>query len=249
MKNNQDERRLLKVLSNLSQQGPILSTKNDSNAVGKIMQEALEIKHSTTNRNSLFNFTITATASKLNSSGRTNLFACVPNWQSSPYKSSKKIVENFGTENLSKGYSKCLFCTVSSKGPNSFGLFLKINLNKPSIEEWHITDKEEHLVATWSISKIMEKLELLQKAAIISALPVEVAGKKAFHYRFVDLYEKPNFSNFLELIENGSITIDHCISIKVGQNSAREQGPLFKVNSYAREDLYQNFKRIDLMDL
>jgi hypothetical protein len=237
LKINNDEDSILKDLSSLSKLGPILPTKGGSNAVGKLMQEALKIKHSTTKRNSLHNYTVTATSSKLNSSGRTNIFACVPNWQSSPFKSSKEIVENFGRENLSKGYSNCLFCTVTSAGPNSFGLELRVDLHKPSIEEWYVSKEEEYLVAKWSISNL------------ITALTINIGGKKAFHYRYVDLLEKPNFKNFLELIENGSITIDHCISIKAGQNSAREQGPLFKVRANAREELYNNIKRIDLMDL
>ena len=249
LKINNDEDSILKDLSSLSKLGPILPTKGGSNAVGKLMQEALKIKHSTTKRNSLHNYTVTATSSKLNSSGRTNIFACVPNWQSSPFKSSKEIVENFGRENLSKGYSNCLFCTVTSAGPNSFGLELRVDLHKPSIEEWYVAKEEEYLVAKWSISNLMEKLDLLKKTAIITALTINIGGKKAFHYRYVDLLEKPNFKNFLELIENGSITIDHCISIKAGQNSAREQGPLFKVRANAREELYNNIKRIDLMDL
>ena len=246
---NSDENKILKALSGLAKLGPIFPSKKGSNAVGKLMQKSLKIKHSTTKRNSLYNYTISATSSKLNSAGKTNIFACVPNWQSSPFKSSTEIVKRFGNENLSRGYSKCLFCTVTSIRPNSFGLFLKINLNKPSIEEWHMSKKEEHLVATWSVSKIKEKLDLIQKTAIITALPIVIKDKKAFHYRYVDLLGKPNFTNFLELLEKGSITIDHCISMKNGQNSAREQGPLFKVSGNAREELYTNIKRYDLMNL
>ena len=33
-----------------------------------------------------------------------------------------------------------------------------------------MSKKEEHLVATWSVSKIKEKLDLIQKTAIITAL-------------------------------------------------------------------------------
>mgnify|MGYP006196339501 CR=1 FL=1 len=249
LKIHNDEDSILKDLSNLSKLGPILTAKGGSNAVGKLMQEILKIKHSTSKRNSIYNYTITATSSKLNSSGRTNIFACVPNWESSPFKSSKEIVENFGRENLSRGYSKCLFCSVTAEGPNGFGLVLKIDHNKPSIEEWYVSKKEEYLVASWSISKLMEKLDSIKKTAIVTALTINIGDKKAFHYLYVDLLEKPNFKNFLELIENGSITIDHCISIKAGQNSAREQGPLFKVRVNAREEFYTNIKRYDLMDL
>ena len=249
LKIDYDEESILKELSKLSKLGPIVSVNTGSNAVGKLLQESLNISHSTSKRNSFHNYTISATTSKLNSTGRTNLFACVPNWQSSPFKSSKEIVESFGRENLSRGYSKCLFCSVTSQGPNGFGLVLRIDRHKPSIEEWYVSEKEQYLVASWSISKLMYKLGLLNKTAIITALPIEIRDKKAFHYRYVDLLKNPDFINFIDLIENGSITMDHCISIKTDKNSAREQGPLFKIRSNAREDLYQNIKRIDLMDL
>ncbi|MBT4434896.1 hypothetical protein HOD02_01140 [bacterium] len=249
MNKNNDEDKILQALSGLSKLGPIIPSKGGSNAVGKLMQESLKIAHSTTKRNSLYNFTVTATSSKLNSSGRTNIFACVPNWKSSPYKSSKELVKKFGREDLSRGYSNSLFCTVTSTGPNGFGLVLRANPEKRSLQEWFVSKDEESLVAIWDISKLKEKLASLEKTAIVTALPVNIGGKKGFHYRYVDLLEKPELINFLELLESGAITIDHLISIKVGQKAAREQGPLFKVRANAREDLYKNIKRIDLMDL
>ena len=246
---NSDEDKILKALSDLSKQGPIVPPKGGSNAVGKLLQESLKITHSTTRRNSLYNYTITATAAQLNSSGRTNLFACVPDWRSSPFKSSKELVENFGREDLSRGYSNSLFCTVTIAGPNGFGLVLKANSEKRSLQEWFVSKEEQSLVAVWDVSKLEKKLASLGKTAIVTALPVDIGGKKAFHYRYVDLLEKPKLVNFLELLESGAITIDHLISIKVGKKAAKEQGPLFKVRANAREDLYKNIKRIDLMDL
>ena len=246
---NSDEDKILKALSSLSKQGPIVPSKGGSNAVGKLLQESLKITHSTTRRNSLYNYTITATASKLNSSSRTNLFARVPDWRSSPYKSSKELVENFGREDLTGKYVKSLFCTSTSAGPNGFDLVLKANSERRSLEEWFVSEDGESLVAVWDISKLEEKLASLGKTAIVTALPVDIGGEKGFHYRFVDLLERPELDNFLELLESGAITIDHLISIKVGQKGAREQGPLFKVRADAREDLYKSIKRIDLMDL
>jgi hypothetical protein len=246
---NQDEKQLLQALGELSKLGPIEAVGKGANAVGKTLQKSLGIIHSTKSRNSLFNYIITSTTSGHNSSGRTNLFACVPDWSASNFKSSKELVETFGREDLSRGYKKSLFCTSTSEGANGFGLFLKVNSENKELQEWfESTDNNSHLVS-WDIEKLKSKLSCLSKTAIVTALPINLSGKLAFHYRYVDLLEQPSVNSFLEMLKDGSITIDHCISIKEGKTSAREQGPLFKVRAQSRGELYSKAKRIDLMEL
>jgi hypothetical protein len=245
---DKDEERLLDALSSLAKLGPIEASGGGPNVVGKILQDKLGIRHSTTKRNTLFNYTVTSTSARLNSGGRTNLFACVPDWKSSVLKSSKELVEKLGREDLSRGYARSLFCTTTSHGPNGFGLFLKVDPDKRTLEEWAGSSGGERLVV-WDVARLEKKLASLGKTAIVTALPIDINGKKAFQYRYVDLLGLPEISSFLDLLENGSITIDHCISIKLGKTAAREQGPLFKVRAQAREELYRDVKRIDLMNL
>lgn len=246
---NNDEAALLKVLSRLSKLGPVVPQGRGANAVGKTLQHLLGIVHSTTSRNSLFNHTITATASRPNSAGRTNLFACVPDWKTSVYKSSKSLVERFGREDLSRDYSKSLFCTSTTLSPNGFGLILKVVPEKKILEEWFVSEETECPVVSWDVSILEAKLASQGNTAIVTALPVIVDDKRAFHYRYVDLLGPPDLNAFFALIEDGAITIDHCISIKVGKDVAREQGPLFKVRGDSRGELYKDVKRFDLMDL
>lgn len=244
-----DEEEILVVLSSLAKLGPIEAPGRGSNVVGKILQDKLGIEHSTTNRNTLFGYTVTATTARPNSGSRTNLFACVPDWKSSVLKSSKELVEKIGREDLSRGYAKSLFCTTTSLRSNGFGLTLKVDPESRILEEWVDSCGEERPLVSWDVSKLERKLADLGKTAIVTALPVDMNGKKAFHYRYVDLLGMPEMRSFLELLENGAITIDHCISVKIGKSVAREQGPLFKVRADCREELYRNVKRIDLMDL
>jgi hypothetical protein len=246
---NTDEEKLLEALSALSKRGPLEQVGRGGNSVGKTFQKALGIKHSTTTRNSLFNYVINATTSAATSGGRTNLFACVPDWRISKLKSSKELVKEFGREDISRGYSKSLFCTSTSIGPNGFGLVLKVDALAMSLEEWHASEGIESPVVAWDVTRLQSKLESLKKTAIITALPIIQGNRTAYHYRYVDLLEGPEVVDFFDLLENGSITIDHCISIKVGANSAREQGPLFKIRADCRSDLYKSIKRYDLMDL
>lgn len=244
-----DEDNLLLALAGLAKKGPIVPVSKGSNAVGKTMQDALGIQHMTAKRNSLFNYTVTATAARSSSSARTNLFACVPNWKSSTYKSSKELVEKFGREDLAKGYEKSLFCTTTSQAPNGFGLVLSVDPRERLLDEQFDFEGSRSPVASWDVDKLEAKLASLGKTAIVTALSVEVGNKAAFQYRYVDLLGRPDTGAFLEMLQDGSITIDHCISMKVGSEVAREQGPLFKIRADSRSELYSDVKRIDLLDL
>lgn len=246
---NTDEEKLLDALSSLSKKGPIEALGTGPNSVGKTLQNALGIEHSTSARNSLFNYTITGTTSAATSGGRTNLFACVPDWRTSNLKSSTELAEVFGREDVARGYSKSLFCTSTSIGPNGFSLVLKVDALAMSLEEWCVSEGTERSIVAWDVARLQSKLESLKKTAIITALPIIQGNRTAYHYRYVDLLESPEVVDFFDLLENGSITIDHCISMKVGATSAREQGPLFKIRADCRGDLYKRIKRLDLMDL
>ena len=243
-----DEIQLIEQLKALCALGPIPAIGMGSNSVGKTMQKHLGITHSVRGRNVLHGHTITSTLAKPNSGGRTNLFACVPDWSSSVFKSSKELVSHFGKEDLVRGYHKSLFCTVNSKSENSFGLFLKADSVSRTLEEWSQSAGYDTLAVKWRIDKLEAKLMTLGRTAILRALPVNLGGKRGFHFRYLDLLGAPDFVSFLELLENGSITVDHLISIKQGSNSAKEQGPLFKIRADAREDLYKGMRRYDLMD-
>ena len=118
-----DEIQLIEQLKALCALGPIPAIGMGSNSVGKTMQKHLGITHSVRGRNVLHGHTITSTLARPNSSGRTNLFACVPDWSSSVFKSSKELVSHFGKEDLVRGYHKSLFCTVNSKSENRIGYF------------------------------------------------------------------------------------------------------------------------------
>lgn len=238
--------KLLELLSQLSKRGPLTAEGVGSNSVGKTLQVALGLAHRVTTRNSLLGYTISATANSQNSSARTNLFSCVPEWDSSPLKSASEIVNKYGKPNLLKGYSMALFCTVSAVHPNSFGLYLKVN--NGVIEERHIRNSNDVLVAQWETKKLEKKLIALGEHAIVHALPINSNGLTKFHFRYVELLEEPKPDVFMNLISEGIITIDHLISLKMGDKSAREQGPLFKIRGDSKYLLHSSSRRIDLMN-
>jgi hypothetical protein len=161
----------------------------------------------------------------------------VPNWGLSRVKSSKELLLSVGREDNEKGYSRSLFCTVSTKSKNSFGLELKSNSGGNNLDELFNGSP----IVTWEFDKLVAKLGNLSNTAILSAVPVSLNGQKAFHYRYLDILGSPKLEAFKDLLDDGAI-------MKVGSSVAREQGPLFKISASARGELYGNPYRIDLTD-
>jgi hypothetical protein len=236
---------LMARLAEICQRGPIDQVAFGANAVGKTLQAALGVQHQTTSRNSVCGYTVTATQGVRNSSSRTNLFASVAAWKDSPVKSSGELLEICGRRDEIKGYEKSLFCTSSTAGPNGFGLYLAVN--GPYLEERLIKEDDDRLLLKWSIASLIDLLvEKQGMVAIVTAMRVTRNDRTAFHYRYVEIFEDLNTSMFEALLASGSISVDHLISRKPTSNTAREQGPLFKIRGDSRSLMYQKRDSIDL---
>lgn len=240
--------RLLEELSVLARRGAIDALGSGSNAVGKTLQYHLKIEHSTNTRNKKYGFTVTGTSAR--SGRKTNLFACVPNWKASAVDSSNALTDLVGRPDEGRGYSSSLFCTVDSLHPNGFGLMLCIQFDPPSLVEKWVTGAEEKVLLRWDTEVVFKKLAALGNTAIVTADRIAAGrGRLRFHFKTVELLGPPNQRMFLQLIDEGVITIDHLISRKVGDNSATEKGPLFKIDAKSRDQLYISTEKIDLLSL
>ena len=69
-----------------------------------------------------------------------------------------------------------------------------------------------------------------------------------FHFRLAEFFIKPNFEKFLKMIDYGSISMDHAISVSNETNKAKEQGPLFKITRDAMPKLFDDYNKFDLMN-
>jgi hypothetical protein len=242
-------RNLVDVLAGISKSGPQPSVTSGSNSVGKTLQHLLGIKHSTTKKNSLFGYKISATASKVSNS-RSNLFACVPDWGRSDVKSSTEFLNIYGRACPKGKYQKSLFCTVDSLVTNSFGLKLSSSSSPFFFNEVFAgKDGLSRKILTWDIEKLSLKLNSLGNFAIVEAVKITGHKKDHYHYRYLELLSNPSISSFFNLVNQGAITLDHLISMDFGKQTAREQGPLFKVRAPARKLLFESCLRVDLMEL
>ena len=235
----------LKRLKELASRGPIKAHSSGSNEVGKTMQRALGITHSTSTSNHFMGFTITSTTNK--GQGKTKLFSKVGDWGQSAVSSTREIVELFGEEDTSGKYRRQLFCTVDAIEPNTFGLFLKVDTTKGVVSEYYSSGITEQPVLTWDSEELSRELAARDNFIILTASRYKKPDGNYYHYTNAEFFIGANFSGFLKQIELGGITVDHLIS--VGQDGrTTEKGPAFKITRNARQELYSNYKKYDLLD-
>jgi len=240
-------RDILQKLRTISDMGFVPAVGSGSNSIGKTLQALLGIEHGVKTRNTLKGFTVTASSS---ASRKTNLFACVPDWEKSHFNSTTEFVRAYGLEDKGRGYKAAIFCTVDGVRPNST-FRLKLHVEKPHkrLHEVHFDkDGTEKRILTWSDEKLDNKIKSLGNHAIVSAIRSKTgSGEPSFHFRYVDFLVGPDPYKFYELIDEGGITVDHLISLRDGESSAIEKGPLFKINKEARPSLFSEIYRYDLM--
>lgn len=237
--------KIINKLRSISELGPVPSVTTGANSIGKTLQHLLNIEHTVTKKNNLHGMVITATSMK--SKNRTNLFAAVPDWSKSHVKSSTEILEKYGREDSSGKYEKSLFCTVNSIEPNSFGLKLACDRRSQTLSESHISEDNDFQFISWDTHKLNWKLMALDKTVIVSAIKKKKNGVDHFHYIQAEFLSNPEMTSFFQLVDVGAITLDHLISRGFGKNTAREQGPLFKIKQDAREVLFSSYAKINLL--
>lgn len=165
---------------------------------------------------------------------RKTLFAQVPNWKLSQFKSSREIVENFG---YARDGALKLYCTVSTQNRNSQGLSFRILKDLNQLAE-NSDKKKIGDFAIWQMEKLHSRLlEKHNETFWVRAKSDIVNGQEYFHFEKALHTRKPLVSQFDILLDQGIITMDHLIK-KMPNKSAQEKGPLFKINADSVELLF-----------
>jgi hypothetical protein len=175
---------------------------------------------------------------------RTTLFACVPKWSLSNYKSSKEILEKFGyfRDDILK-----LYCTVSYLKPNSQKLQFKFDKDVNSLIEFVNDSAKSEDVAVWMLSELKKRLlEKHNETFWIKADTKRQNGKEFFQYKSVIHTQRPIISQFSTLITNGAITMDHLIKKNLS-GRVSEKGPLFKIRTSSLNLLFPTPKEYSLL--
>jgi len=223
---------LLLKLRKLAESGPIKSLLDADTSVGRTLETALGIDINSSKKPDYKG--IELKSFRANKGNRKNLFAQVPNWELSKFKSSEEILDAFGYK---RGDDFKLYCTVSTKTRNSQGLKLRIDDDIEQLIE-NSDKKEIGDFVVWTLEKLHNRLLTKHNETFwISAETVIHDGIKYFNYTSVEHTRKPIPSQFDILLDQGLITLDHLIK-RTPNGSVREKGPLFKIKPNSLELLF-----------
>jgi hypothetical protein len=174
---------------------------------------------------------------------RKNLFAQVPDWSASKFKSSSEILNEFGYK---RGDDLKLYCTVSSIVRNSQGLKLKLDTDLRQL----IENSDKVTVgdfAVWGLEILHKRLlEKHNETFWIATDSLIIDEKEHFIFKKVEHTKKPIVSQFNILLEQGIITLDHLIKRKP-TGSVVEKGPIFKIKPNALDLLFPPSQSYDLL--
>ncbi len=237
---------LLALLRGIAARGLLASVMDEraDTAIGRTLEAALGIEMNANRAPDyrgieLKSYRRAARASREN---RKTLFARVPNWEISKFKSSAQILDTFGyrREDAFK-----LYCTTSTQRPNSQGLFFRLNEKAAQLDECS-TNAEIGAFASWMLADLRQALlEKHNETFWIGGTSHMVDGHE--HFRFLDVLHtrKPIASQFDILLEQGEVTMDHLIK-RNAKGRVSEKGPLFKINTAALGLLFPPSQRYEL---
>ena len=223
---------LLGMLRKIASAGPIPSMVDADTSVGRTLETALGIDINSSKKPDYKG--IELKSFRKSRTNRKNLFAQVPDWSLSKFKSSAEILNNFGYK---REEDFKLYCTVSAITRNSQGLNLKIdndikqlieNSDKPEIGDFVV----------WTLDKLHNRLREKHKETFwVEAESTRINDREHFQYKLVEHTKKPITSQFDLLIDQGIITLDHLIK-RNSKGRVVEKGPLFKIKPKGIELLF-----------
>jgi hypothetical protein len=237
--NNLIAEELLSLIRAISVKGFLPGTIDADTAIGRLLEDELGIPMNANRTPDYKGIEIKSFRSERNN--RKNLFAQVPQWEISKFKSSKEILDAFGYER--DGVRK-LYCTVNSLRSNSQGLMLV--LDQEQLFEKSINQEIGNFIA-WKLEKLRERLlEKHSETFWVSADCKIIDGQEYFHFTKIEHTKGPLVNNLEPLIELGKITVDHLIKEK--GTSAVEKGPIFKLHQDSLGILFPASKMYNLLD-
>lgn len=232
---------LLTMLRKVASSGPIPSMVAADTSVGRTLETALGIDINSSKQPDYKGIELKSFRSSR--TNRKNLFAQVPDWSLSKFKSSAEILDAFGyyREDDFK-----LYCTVSAITRNSQGLSLKLDSDiKQLIENSDKPEVGDFVV--WTLDTLHSRLKEKHKETFwVEANSTYIDGREHFQYSLVEHTKKPITSQFDILVDQGMITHDHLIK-RNSKGKVVEKGPLFKIKPKGLDLLFPPSEKYNLI--
>jgi hypothetical protein len=223
---------LLIMLNKIASKGLVPAMLEADTAIGRTLEMLLGIDINSSKKPDYKGIELKSYRDKRGN--RKNLFAQVPDWNLSKFKSSAEILNAFG---YNRGIDFKFYCTVSTLVRNSQGLKLKMDSEiNQLIENSDKSSIGDFLV--WGLETLHNRLlEKHNETFWIAADSFIIDGREHFQYKKVEHTKKPIVSQFDILIEQGIVTLDHLIKRK-STGSVVEKGPIFKIKPNALDLLF-----------
>jgi len=238
---NQIAFELLAMLRKVASSGPIPSMLEADTSVGRTLETALGININSSKQPDYKGIELKSFRSSR--TNRKNLFAQVPDWTLSKFKSSAEILDAFGYKRNSDFK---LYCTVSAITRNSQGLNLRLDSDIKQIIE--NSDKPEFGdFVVWTLDNLHNRLhEKHRETFWVEADSMIIGGREHFQYKFVEHTKKPISSQFDLLVDQGIITLDHLIK-RNSVGKVVEKGPLFKIKPKGLDLMFPPSEKYNLI--
>lgn len=225
---------LLERLRQLANSGPLEAAVQADTAVGRSVETALGIAVNASRKPDYKGIELKCGRSQLLSrEPRAALFTCVPDWTISACRSSAEILDRFG---YTRAAQFKLYCTVSSRKPNSQGLQLELQEAPRHLKEISTTPPRD--VAVWSLAELETRLlEKHKETFWIKARAERSGGLELFHLLSVVHTRNPNLPQLERMLSDGTVTVDHLMK-RTASGGAKEKGPSFKIERKRIPELF-----------
>lgn len=238
---NEVANELLLLLNKIASNGPVPALLQADTAIGRTLETLLGIDINSSKKPDYKGIELKSYRDKRGN--RKNLFAQVPDWEASKFKSSAEILNAFG---YPKGSDYKLYCTVSAIVRNSQGLKLKLESDVKQLIE-NSDNSSLGDFAVWSLDTLHKRLlEKHNETFWIAADSIQKDGKEHFLFKKVEHTRKPIVSQFDILLDQGIITLDHLIK-RTAEGKVVEKGPLFKIKPNALNLLFPPSQIVNLI--
>ena len=158
----------------------------------------------------------------------------MPDWNLSQLKSSNEILIKYGYQ---RGENFRLYCSVSSKSPNSQGLQLTVDTAKNWLREVFRGQPNQE-VCLWELDRLHTRLnEKHSETFWIKAKSFKKESQEYFQLESVTHTSRPSTEQFDRLLADGTVTLDHLIK-RTQSGSGHEKGPLFKIDRPRMQELF-----------
>ena len=221
---------LLAKLRDIARAGPLEAVCSGDTSIGRTIETALGISINSSKMPDYHGIELKSARQKSGlriTENRVTLFAQVPNWTLSHYKSSKALLDAFGY--LRPDGTHKLYCTVCAGHFNAQKLSLRIVRPSEQLTEIYngVTIED---VAVWELTKLHQRLlEKHGETFWIDADSIRRNNREFFILKAVRHTRNPSLAQFDDLLENGRISVDHLIKRTQG-GGAQEKGPLFRLH-------------------